>query len=130
MKFPYDRLRLYGTALKSIKKRAKDFEDKISIKLSGLGKVNRLVRTKRGVADIVFERKGRTVIIEIKDYLAKDISISQVNQLNKYLEDCGCKVGILICRQKPKKDRFLIGENQIFVLEDSELSKIPDIMGI
>jgi len=129
IQFPFERLRLYGVALKKIKKRAKDFEDRISVKLSGYGKVNRLVRTKRGIADVIFERKGKKVIIEIKDYQAKEISISQVKQLNKYLEDCNCNVGILICHKKPKKDRFLIGENKILVLEESSLSKIPSLLG-
>ena len=47
-------------------------------------------------------------IIEIKDYKAKDISISQIKQLNKYLEDCDCNLGFLICNKKPKKDKLLI----------------------
>ena len=126
--FPYERLKLYGAALKNIKKRAKNFEDKIAIKLLGYGKVNRLVKTKRGVADIVLERKGKKAVIEIKDYKAKEISISQVNQLNKYLEDCNCNLGILISHKKPKKDKFLIGKNKIFVLENSELTKIPELI--
>lgn len=128
VKFPYERLRLYGTALKEIKKRAKAFEDKIAIKLSGYGKVNRLIKTKRGVIDVVFERKSKKAIIEVKDYKVKDISISQIKQLNKYLEDCKCNLGILICHKKPKKDRFLMGKNKIFILEKSELNKIPRLI--
>lgn len=57
IEYPFERLKLYGTALKDIKKRARDFEEKISVVLSGYGKVNRLVKTKRGVADLIFERK-------------------------------------------------------------------------
>lgn len=128
--FPYDRIKLYGTALKKIKERAKNFEDKMAVRLSGYGKVNRLVKTKRGIADVVFERGGKKAIIEIKDYRAKEISISQINQLNKYLEDCNCELGIVVCHQKPKKDKFLIDNNKIFVLTESELFRIPDIMGI
>ena len=48
-------------------------------------------------------------MIEVKDYQNKDISISQVKQLNKYLEDLNSKLGILICHKKPKKDKFIIG---------------------
>ena len=128
--FPYDRLRLYGTATKKIRKRSENFENLISTKLKGYGKVNRLVRTKRGIADIIFERKDKKAIIEVKDYQAKDISISQVNQLLKYLEDCNCNLGILICHKKPKKDKFLIGNNKIFVIEKTELNRIPEIMGL
>ncbi len=129
IEFPYERLNLYGTVLKSIKQRARDFEDKIAISLSGYGKVNRLVKTKRGFADIILERKNKKAIIEVKDYEAKDISISQIKQLNKYLEDCGCNLGFLVCAKKPVKDKFLIGKNQIFIVESSELQKIPELMG-
>ena len=87
--------------------------------------MNRLVKTKRGVVDIIFERKNKKVIIEIKDYLAKDISFSQVKQLERYLRDFNCNLGILICHKKPKKDKYLIGKNKIFILEESELGKIP-----
>ena len=130
VEFPYERLKLHGVALKDVKKRATTFEDLVALKLSGFGKVNRLVRTKRGVADVVFERMGKKAIVEIKDYQAKEISISQVRQLNRYLEDCDCDIGILICHKKPKRDRFLIDKNKIFIIEKSELSKIPFFMGL
>jgi Holliday junction resolvase len=128
IEFPYERLKLYGVGIKEIRKRAKNFEGQIAKKLSGYGKVNRLVKTKRGFADILFERKGKRVVIEIKDYKNKEISISQIRQLNKYLEDFKCNLGFLICHKKPKKDKFLIGRNSIFVLEKEELSKIPEIL--
>ena len=51
-----------------------------------------------------------------------------MNQLNKYLEDCNCNLGFLICIKKPQKDRFLIGKNKIFILEASEISKIPELI--
>lgn len=128
VKFPFERLKLYGIGIKKIRDRAKSFEDEISIKLSGYGKVNRLVKTKRGFADIIFERKGKTAIIEVKDYQNKDISISQIKQLNKYLEDFECNVGFLICHKKPKKDKFLIDKNKIYVLEKEELEKLPKLI--
>lgn len=129
IKFPYERLRLYGIGLKEIRNRAKTFEDQISVKLSGYGNVNRLVKTKRGFADVIFERNGKKAVIEIKDYQNKEISISQINQLNRYLEDCQCNLGFLICKFKPKKDKFLIGKSKIYVLEESELEKIPKLIG-
>lgn len=128
IKFPFQRLKLYGIGIKEIRDRAKRFEEEIAIKLSGYGKVNRLVKTKRGFADIIFERKNKRVIIEVKDYQNKDISISQINQLNKYLEDLDCNLGLLICHNKPKKDRFLIGKNRIFILDKHELNKIPTLI--
>lgn len=129
IKFPYERLKLYGTALKKIKKRAKNFEDEIAIKLSRYGNVKRLVKTKRGIADIVFERKGYKAIIEIKDYRNKDISRSQINQLNRYLLDCKCNIGFLICHNKPRKDKFLIDKNKIIILNKFELCRLPELMG-
>lgn len=126
--YPFERLKLHGTALKQIKERSSDFEGRIAIKLSGYGNVNRLVKTKRGFADIIFERKGKKAIIEVKDYEAKEISISQIKQLNRYLEDCDCNLGFLVCFKKPKKDNFLIGENKIVILDESELNKIPEIL--
>ena len=128
VKFPFKRLKLYGTALKEIKKRAKDFEEEIAVKLSGYGRVNRLVKTKRGVADIILERKDKKIVIEVKDYQQKEISISQIKQLNNYIEDCEGNIGILICHKKPRKDKFLIGKNKICVLEKQELYKIPEII--
>jgi hypothetical protein len=128
VKFPYERLKLYGIGIKNIRDRAKIFEEEISKKISGFGSVHRLVKTKRGIADIVFERKNKKAIIEIKDYQNKDISISQVNQLNKYLEYSNCHLGILICHKKPKKDRFLIGKNKIFILDKDELGRIQEII--
>ena len=79
------------------------------------------------MADIVFERKNKKIAIEIKDYQNKEISFSQVKQLNRYLEDLETNLGILICHKKPKKDKFIIGKNKIFILEKKELYKIPKI---
>jgi hypothetical protein len=119
---------MHGSATKKIKDRANNFEELIAIKLSGYGYVNRLMKTRRGIADIVFERKNKKAVIEVKDYLAKEISFSEVKQLNRYLEDCDCYLGFLICHSKPKKDKFLIGKNKIIVLGESELVQIPQIM--
>lgn len=126
--FPYKRLNLHGAALKNIKEDAVKFEKKVATKLSGYGSVTRLVRTKRGFADIIFERKSKKVVIEVKDYKIHEISISQVKQLNKYLEDCRCKLGFLVCHKKPKIDTFLIGKNRLFLIEESELGRIPKII--
>jgi predicted transcriptional regulator len=128
VEYPFERRKVHGTALKTIKERAKNFEEEIAIKLSGFGTVNRLVKIKRGIADIILERKNKKIVIEIKDYQLKEISISQVKQLNNYMEDINSNIGILICHKKPKRDRFLIGKNQIFVLEDQELNKILEIV--
>lgn len=128
LEFPYERINLHGAAIKEIRHRADEFEEEIANKLTGYGAVNRLVKIKRGFADIIFERKGEKAIIEVKDYLAHEISISQVKQLNRYLQDSNCNMGFLICKKKPKKDRFLIDRNTIFILTADELAKIPEVM--
>ncbi len=127
--YPFERRKIHGTVLKSIKKRAKNFEDEIANRLSKFGTLNKLVKTKRGIADIILERKDKKIPVEIKDYQLKEISISQIKQLNKYMEDISSDIGILICHKKPERDRFLIGKKQIFVLEKQELHKIPGILG-
>ena len=128
IEFPFERLKFHGTAIKEVKQRAKDFEEEIAQKLSCYGKVNRLVKTKRGVADIILERNNKKIIIEVKDYLNKEVSKHEIKQLKKYLEDCKCNLGFLICHTKPKKDKFLTDENKIFILESEELNKIPELI--
>jgi hypothetical protein len=126
--FPFERLKIYGVARKDIKERSKKYEKEVAIKLSKYGKVNRLVKTKRGVIDIVFERKNKKAIIEVKDYRAKDISISQIKQLNKYLDDYDCNFGILICHKKPKKEEFIIKNNKIYILDNSNIDQVPKLV--
>ena len=130
VQFPYERLKLHGTALKEIKDNAVKFEEDIARKLLGYGTVNKLVRTKRGIADIILERKGRKVAIELKNYKSHEISISQIKQLNRYIEDINTSLGFLVCLKKPKKDTFLIEQNRILVILESELSKIPEYMDL
>lgn len=126
--FPYKRLNQHGAALREIKTEARLFEEKIARNLSCYGCVNRLVKTKRGFADLVLERNSKKAVLETKNYRSHEISISQIKQLNKYLEDMRCRLGFIVCLKKPKKDMFLIGKNKILVLEDSELSKVPRII--
>lgn len=76
----------------------------------------------------MFIWKNKKAIVEIKDYQNKDVSISQIIQLNKYLEDCGCNLGFLICHKKPKKDKFLIGKNTIHISEKEELEKLSKLI--
>lgn len=128
--FPYNRLKFHGSALKEIREDAERFELEITKILSGYGSVNRLVRTKRGIADIILERKEKKVAVELKNYKCHEISISQIKQVNRYLEDIGSNLGFLVCLKKPKKDTFLIGKNKIMVVTKSELSKIPQVMDL
>ena len=74
------------------------------------------------------EKLKENPVVEVKDYMAKDISISQIKQLNKYLQDLNCNIGLLICHRKPKKDRFIIKDNKIFIFGDFEINKIPQLI--
>lgn len=130
VKFPFYRLNLHESAILSIKRESILFEKRIGNKLSSYGLVNRLVKTKRGVADLIFERKEKRAIIEIKNYKSHEVSLSDVKQVNKYLEDTGLHLGFIICLKKPKKDTFLIDKNRIYVLEESELDRILPIMDL
>ena len=129
VKFPFERLKLYGIGLEEIRVRAKNFEEEIAIRLTGYGTVTRLVKARRGFADIILERKDQKVVVKVKDYRKKDILITQIMQLNKYLEDVNVNIGLLICHQRPKKDKFIIGNNKIFIIEKRELNKIPGLIG-
>ena len=60
-----------------------------------------MIKIKRGFADIILE-KNKKVIIEVKDYKNKEISISQIKQLNNYLGYSNSNLGFLICHKKPK----------------------------
>ena len=126
--YPYERLKVHGAVIKDIRGRAKSFEEDVANRLQGYGSVNRLVKTSSGFADIILERKNKKTIIEVKDYLAHEISVSQIKQLNRYLEDCNIHVGFLVCRKKPSKDKFLIGKNTIYILTIEELNKIPEVI--
>lgn len=130
VEFPFERLKVHGSAIKSISEESRIFEEEISKKLLSYGNINRLVKTKRGFADVILERNKRKTVIEIKNYKAHEISISQVKQLNRYLEDINTNLGFLICLKKPKKDNFLMGGNKIFIILESELTKIPYIMDL
>ena len=37
-------------------------------------------------------------------------------------------LGLLICHNKLRRDKFLIGKNTIFILDKEELNKIPSLI--
>ncbi|MDP1694387.1 MAG: hypothetical protein Q8L34_02490 [Candidatus Woesearchaeota archaeon] len=126
--FPFERLKTYGVGKKEIRERWKYYENMIADKLLQYGKIQRLVKTKRGFADIILERRKKKAIIEVKDYRSHEISISQIKQLYKYLEDCNYTLGILVCPKKPKRDALRIGDKKIFIVNDKHIEDIPYFM--
>lgn len=128
IKFPIERLQIHGVVKEEIRKRWQRYENMVATRLLHYGKVKRLVKTKRGCADIILEKGKKNIIIEVKDYKAHEISISQIKQINRYLEDCNYNLGILICSQKQKRDMFSIGDKKIFVMTTDEINTIPYLM--
>ena len=122
------RQKLQGVALREIKIRTAAFEDKIASQLTFYGNVQRHVRGARGIADVLLENNGKNVVIEIKDHHARNIYSAHIEQVNRYLEDFQCTTGILICNKLPKKDKFLINNNTIWLLKESELYRIPSLL--
>ena len=122
--YPTERLQIYGVANKEIRKRSQQYENKIATKLSQFGKVSRLVKMRKGIADIVLESKRKKVIVEVKDYRSHQICKSQIKQLYKYLELSNHHLGILVCPKKPKRDVFVIDNKKLFVVQDNHLNDV------
>ncbi|MBS3144606.1 hypothetical protein J4208_03400 [Candidatus Woesearchaeota archaeon] len=128
IRYPFERLKTYGVGKKEIRDRWKHYEDTIAFKLSQFGSISRLVRIKRGIPDIILERRRKKIIIEVKDYRAKEISITQIEQLYNYLENAHCNVGVLVCPNKPQRDAFRMGDKKIFIVQDNHLNDVHYFM--
>lgn len=122
--YPKERLIIYGAAKKNIRLSAKKFEDNIVRILKKYGRVKRSVKTKRGIADVLFHKDDKKFIIEIKNFITKPISFSEIKQLYKYMVDLNYNKGILICKNPNKKKKVYIGKNnKIFILTINEFVK-------
>ncbi|MBU3940731.1 MAG: hypothetical protein KKH88_02265 [Nanoarchaeota archaeon] len=123
--YPEEARKNHGVMNKEIKKRAQDYEDRIiNILRVKFGSVKKQLRTKSGIADALIKIKNINYAVEIKDFRSKPISISQINQLNKYINEIeNCNKGLLICNFKPKKDKFYIGNNKISIITEKDLLK-------
>ncbi len=123
IKYPKERRKIYGAAKKEIKHNAKKFEDNIIKILKEFGKVKRYIKTKRGIADAIFYKNNQKFIIEIKNFISKPISLSEIKQLNKYLIDLNHNQGILITNLPSRKKKIYIGKNKILILTIDEVIK-------
>lgn len=128
VEYPIERKTLYGASNMDIKKRALDFEKEIITILKNVGLVIPGFKTKLGIADALLIIENTKYFVEIKDYQSKPISLSDIKQLNGYINSLDdCNAGILVCRIKGKKSNFYIDGNRIFVLTKDELGGVAQL---
>ena len=77
IRYPEERLKLYGVSDRIIKKRSHDYENHIIEKLKKLGNIQTQVRIKGGIIDAILEFNNISIIIEIKNYLSKPICLDK-----------------------------------------------------
>lgn len=88
----------FGIQNPAIAKRSKKYEKKIISLLREIGTVQHHVRTKRGIADCLFTYFGQKFVVEVKDFRARNnITMSQIKQLLRYMDELQCQHGLLIC---------------------------------
>lgn len=123
IEYPIFRRKIYGTANKKIKNRAICFEKSVFKKLEKIGDLKKYVKTKNGIVDGILNIKDKKFAIEIKNYLSKPISNSEINQLFKYMKALNCQNGIIICNKKGNRDKIQIGIYNISIITKNELVK-------
>ena len=90
----------------SVVKRCHAYEKEIIQLLAKKGKVIPKVRTCSGIVDCLFTYKNVDFVVEVKDFRARNnITMSQIRQLVKYMDDLEIKNGLLICPKEsfPKR---------------------------
>jgi hypothetical protein len=127
VEYPEKRRKIYGIAIKQIKKRSSDFEKEVLSLMENFGKVKAHVKTKYGIADAILHTNKRFFVVEIKNYLSKPISNLDIKQLEKYLNALNCSDGLIICAIKNSvKNSFKIGQHNIRILTKNELKGLSD----
>ena len=108
-------------------KRYKKFEKRIIKLLEKLGKVKAQVRISSGIVDCLFNYNHETFVVEIKDYRSKkNITMSDIKQLIRYMKVLNHKKGLIICPKesfpKKKNTRNIYIENlSINILSEEDL---------
>jgi len=127
VEYPEKRRKIYGIAIKEIKKRSSDFEKEVLTLMENFGKVKSHVKTKYGIADAILYINKKFFVVEIKNYLSKPISNLDIKQLEKYLNALNCSDGLIICAIKNSvKNNFKIGQHNIRILTKDELRGLSD----
>ncbi|MFH1840408.1 MAG: restriction endonuclease [Nanoarchaeota archaeon] len=101
------KIKVSGTAIPEIRMRSIDFENKVIKFLESKGKVKSKIRTKKGKqADALFYLGDKTYVIEIKNYVKKKITLSEIKQIIRYMEELNHKDGILVHSYDSDKVRY------------------------
>jgi hypothetical protein len=121
--YPENRRKIYGSAIKSIRQKSMDFEHSISNKLRKIG-AEVQVKTKSGIADAVVNINKKPFVVEIKSYKAKPISLSDINQIKRYMDDLNIKNGIIInsCAKEIRKIKS--GRREIIITNEDGIREI------
>jgi len=123
IRYPEERLKLYGVSDKIIKKRSHDYENNIIEKLKKFGNIKTQVRTKGGIIDAILEFNNTPIIVEVKNYLSKPICFREINQVNKYLLSTGYNYGIIICNKGNSIRTIEIGSNNILIIPEDKIDE-------
>ena len=75
-------------------------------------------KTKNGIADALLDMEGQKIIVEIKNYGHKNVTMHEIKQLNRYIQGTpNCCSGILVTKQdKWKKGKVYIENNRISII--------------
>ena len=126
--YPAERKKLYGTARKEIKQRARNFERMVVHYLQQRGRVFPQYKTDTGRLDALFIEIGTIYAVEIKDYHTKPITRKEIEQLNRYIDSVpSCSSGLLITHRNTKraKNKIYIGKNKISIVDKEDLTLLP-----
>ncbi len=119
-----------GVANPAIVQRSLEFERKITYLLSKIGSIEPRVRTKAGIADCLFTQNKTTFVVEIKDFRGeRNITMSQVKQLMKYMLALGYKEGLLVCPKEsfPKRKNntnIYIDDLKIKIISEEDIQNM------
>jgi len=125
--YPIERLNVYGTTKKDVRSRALDFENRILDNLRSSGAKTH-VKTACGVADATIWINGNLYVIEVKDYRSKPISLTEIKQIGKYLNDLKCKNGIIICSGNRKIERIKFRTKDILIVPEKYTSRLDGVI--
>jgi hypothetical protein len=95
-----------GVANPEIAARSRKFEREILSLFARLGRVTPHLKAPSGIIDFMFEQGNEKYIVEVKGFRGcKNITISQLKQLAKYMKELNCRKGILVCPKEsfPKR---------------------------
>lgn len=110
--------------------RSHSYEREVLRTLGQYGTIISHVRCTAGIADAVFIRDGQQVVIEVKDFRARNnITMSQIKQLDAYMNTLQIRRGLLICPEESfpvKKNTrdITLGKNYIKIVSLDEVKKI------